>query len=162
MDYQYEFEYDPVYCYPSSFILKNKLNIREAEALREAEREITAIRIAQAFMNPIQGKYDASHLKRIHRFLFGDIYAWAGKTRTVNIAKGSPFCLCQHIETNLDILFHELKSEKYLAGCETSAVLAKRLSYYLAGIMPYIRSGKETTVPSGCLSVCWPMHEGII
>ena len=105
MDYQYEFEHDPVYCYPSSSLLKNKLNIREEESFREAEREITSIRIAQAMMNPIQGKFDAAHLKRIHRFLFGDIYTWAGKTRTVNISKGTPFCLHQYIDENLDILF---------------------------------------------------------
>ncbi len=133
-DYLYEFEYDPIYCYPNSTVLKNKLNIKEADALCEAEREITAMRIAQASMNPIQGKYDTAHLKRIHHFLFGDIYAWAGKTRTVNISKGTPFCLHQFIDTNLDALFLQLKSEKYLAEYEAVETLARRLSYYLAGV----------------------------
>ncbi len=134
MDYQYEFESDPVYCYPGSSILKNKLKILDAESFREAEREITSMRIAQALLNPIQGKFDATHLKRIHRFLFGDIYSWAGKTRTVNIFKGTPFCMHQFIDENLDVLFSQLKSEKNLTGCKSSEILAKRLSYYLAGI----------------------------
>lgn len=134
MDTRYEFAGDAVYCYPGSSVLKNKLNIREEQALSEAEREITALRIAQALAHPIAGKFDASHLKRIHRFLFADIYAWAGKTRTVNISKGTLFCLCSFIDENLDSLFSQLRLEKFLASCEIKAALASRLSYYLAGI----------------------------
>lgn len=131
-DYQYTYEYDPVYCYPNSFVLKNKLNILNADALCDAEREITAMRIAQALVNPIQGKFDATHLKRIHRFLFGDIYPWAGKIRTVNISKGTPFCSIDFIEEMLQKLFLELKREKYLALCSSMDTMARRLSYYLS------------------------------
>ena len=33
----------------------------------------------------------------IHRHIFGNLFAWAGKLRTVNISKGDPFC-------NVDVL----------------------------------------------------------
>ena len=51
--YYYEYEQDSIYCYPDSFILKNKLNIRDPETLEEAERNITALRILELKQNPI-------------------------------------------------------------------------------------------------------------
>lgn len=42
MDYEIS---DTIYCYPGSNVLKNKLNIRDADTLENAERELTAIRI---------------------------------------------------------------------------------------------------------------------
>ena len=37
--YDYEFEWDDKYCYPNSYILKNKLNITDSILLMEAERK---------------------------------------------------------------------------------------------------------------------------
>ncbi len=91
MDYFYEYDQDAYYCYAGTHVLKNKLNIRDCEKLKEAEREIVALRIAQAAVNPITGKFDLPHLKRIHRFLFSDIYSWAGKIRMINISKEQHF-----------------------------------------------------------------------
>jgi cell filamentation protein len=82
-EYYHEYEQDIYYCYPNSFVLKNKLNILNADELKAAEKEITSLRTAQAMVNRIEGKFDFEHLKKIHRFLFGDIYEWAGKIRTV-------------------------------------------------------------------------------
>ena len=41
--YNYEYEHDSIYCYPDSFILKNKLNISEQIVLEDAERNITCL-----------------------------------------------------------------------------------------------------------------------
>jgi cell filamentation protein len=90
-EYYYEYEHDIYYCYLGSFVLKNKLNIRNEDELKAAEREITSLRTAQALMNRIEGNFDFKHSAKIHRFLFGDIYEWAGKIRTVNISKGNQF-----------------------------------------------------------------------
>lgn len=54
--YDYEFEQDSSYCYPDSFILKNKLNIRDQSVLEEAERNITALRILELKQNPPNGE----------------------------------------------------------------------------------------------------------
>lgn len=86
-DYSYEYETDPVYCYPGTSILINKLGILDAEQLRKAEREITSLRTAQAAAEGIPGVFDSKHLKQIHAFLFSDIYDWAGHFRRVNISK---------------------------------------------------------------------------
>ena len=86
------------YCYPGSPVLINKLNIREPASLAAAEREITSLKLAGAKARPIQGRLGFAHLRSIHRYLFEDIYSWAGELREVNIAKGNQFCLCQHLQ----------------------------------------------------------------
>ncbi len=39
-DYDYSFEWDIKYCYPNSFVLRNKFNITNSEELDIAEREM--------------------------------------------------------------------------------------------------------------------------
>ena len=76
--YYYEYEQDSIYCYPDSFILKNKLNIRDQETLEEAERNITALRILELKQKPPRGKLTFKYLQKLHKQIFGDIYDWAG------------------------------------------------------------------------------------
>ena len=48
---------------------------------------------AQRFTEPLPaGKFDARHLRAIHRHLFQDVYAWAGSPRTADLKGGSSFC----------------------------------------------------------------------
>ncbi|MBQ7801517.1 MAG: Fic family protein [Oscillospiraceae bacterium] len=131
-DYSYDYEWDVEYCYPDSNVLINKLNIREAEALAVAEREITSIRLAVAKLNPIKGSFELKHLQKIHKTVFGDIYDWAGKLRHVNIAKGNQFCLAMNLETYAENLFRKLENEHYLIGYEGS--VPHRLAYYMSEI----------------------------
>ncbi|MFV0518388.1 MAG: Fic/DOC family protein [Aminipila sp.] len=131
--YYYEYEKDDFYCYPNSYVLKNKLNITDIDELKQAEREITSLRAAQLVVEPIMGEFDFNHLQRIHAFLFGDIYEWAGKPRNVDISKGNKFCLYQYINEQMSRIFQELREENYLKGLAFEH-LAKRLAYYLGEI----------------------------
>lgn len=133
-DYGYEYESDPVYCYPGTPVLKNKLGIMDAGELKQAEREITALRTAQVAAQDIAGGFDSEHLKRIHAFLFQDIYDWAGHFRIVNISKGSAFCRFEYIARELDRLFAELHEEQFLQTLREKKPMAERLAYYLAEI----------------------------
>lgn len=119
---------------PNSSVLKNKLNIRDADELKSAEREITSLRTAQAILNRIEGNFDFEHLKKIHYFLFGDIYEWAGKIRTVNISKGNQFCLYEYIQDQMHEIFMKLCRENYLKDYSEKIEIAKRLAYYLGEI----------------------------
>ncbi len=132
--YYYEYEQDSYYCYSNSFVLKNKLNIRDEDELRAAEREITSLRTAQAMLNKIEGNFDFNHLKKIHNFLFGDIFEWAGKIRTVNISKGNQFCLCEYIQEQMDAIFKKLHQENYLKDNKEINEIAGKLAYYLGEI----------------------------
>lgn len=132
--YYYEYEWDKNYCYPESYVLRNKLNITDQEELNDAERAITSVKISQALIDRIEGNFDFEHLKQIHKFLFQDIYDWAGCVRTVNIAKGNAFCRTEYIEKQMNDLLGKLKAENYLINCKDKEVLGKRLAYYLGEI----------------------------
>ncbi len=73
-------------------ILENKLNItNQAELAREEER-ISKTRAKEMFetgyLNTLEpGTFET--LKKIHKFLFEEIYEFAGNLRKVNIAKGN-------------------------------------------------------------------------
>jgi cell filamentation protein len=110
---------DP-YVDPSTGVLKNKLGLTEKEALRLAEVQITTVRDIEMAIKPLPGVYDLKHLCAFHRRLFGDVYAWAGKPRTVDIAKGSTkFCLAMHLESYAsNTVFPMIKDHDYLRGLD--------------------------------------------
>ena len=72
--------------------LENKLGITESAQLAREEERISKKKAAVLFDNRILDTLKAgsvSALKAIHKYLFEDIYDFAGKIRTVNIAKGN-------------------------------------------------------------------------
>ena len=90
---------DKIYCYPDTNILKNKLNIHDENKLLEAEIRLVSIRLYQLQVQPVSGNFDLDHLCSIHYHVFQDVYDWAGKPRTVDIAKGnSLFCPAWNIQ----------------------------------------------------------------
>jgi len=131
--YDYEFERVNDYCYPDSYVLRNKFDIRDAQTLNAAEREFTSAKLAYLKEHPIKGQFDLKHLRAIHRYLFCDIYTWAGELRTVNIAKGNQFCNYIHLETYADGIFTKLKAEKMLANTPDNT-FPERLSYYFSEV----------------------------
>lgn len=130
----YEYTVDDFYCYPGTAVLKNKLNITNPAELEEAERKITSLRYAQALQTGIAGSFDFNHLKKIHSFLFGDLYEWAGKTRVVNISKENMFCAAIYIADQAEEVFTLLAKEHFLKNCITKRQTAERLAYYLSEI----------------------------
>lgn len=131
-DYEYTYEWDEMYCYPHSHVLINHLGIQDAVKLAIAEREITSVKLSMAIQSPIKGRFDLRHLQKIHQYIFGDIYKWAGKLRQVNIAKGNQFCLAQHLESYATSIFDKLQKEQYLVNAGENTPY--RLSYYLGEI----------------------------
>lgn len=130
MSQGYSYEWDEKYCHPNSFILKNKFNITDGLKLEIAEKEYTSLNIAEIKVNPIKGNLDLRHIQDIHEFVFKDIYNWAGKLRTVNISKGTPFCNFLYIENAAAEIFTKLKNEDYLIGVSNHQIYY-RLAYYL-------------------------------
>ena len=130
----YAYEHDDYYCYPGSNVLKNKLGITNAELFEQAERKITYLRTMEAMKDQIPGGFDYNHLKKIHLFLFGDIFEWAGKPRTVNISKGTQFCRVEYIDEQIERVFAELSGEKYFKELLSREQVVKRLAYYLGEI----------------------------
>lgn len=103
---------DNKYCYPGSDVLKNKLGITDADELFEVEKELTSIRLQELEMEPVNGDFSFQHLRKIHKYIFQDIYDWAGEIRTVEIGKGNLFCTTSCIHEYSESLF-----AKYFKQC---------------------------------------------
>lgn len=76
----------------SNMLLENKLGITSSPELAEAEERISKKKAIELFENGILDKLEAgkfASLKAIHKYLFEDIYNFAGELRTVNISKGN-------------------------------------------------------------------------
>ena len=72
--------------------IQNKLGISDSFKLAQAEERISKQKAIELFESGRLDKLDAGtfeSLSEIHKFLFEDIYDFAGEIRTVNIAKGN-------------------------------------------------------------------------
>jgi cell filamentation protein len=71
--------------------IENKLGINDSLELAREEERLTKKRALELYDNKILANFKVGTfdgLKAIHGYLFQDIYPFAGKMRTVNIAKG--------------------------------------------------------------------------
>ena len=86
-------------------ILANKLGITDQIELAKAEEKISKQKAKQLFDSGDIHKVEVGKfagLAFIHAYLFEDIYAFAGKIREVNIAKGNfGFARVMYLETSL-------------------------------------------------------------
>jgi len=96
-----------------------KLNIKTLDELFKKEVYITNAKMIELLQNPIFGKFDYVHLKKIHKFLFDDIYTWAGLDRyeaniEAKFGKGNTlFTPYKLLPTVSKELFNALKNENY-------------------------------------------------
>ena len=73
-------------------VLENKLGITDSVQLAKEEERISKKKAAEMFHTGFLNRLEAGSLDslmQIHRYLFGDIYEFAGMVREVNIAKGN-------------------------------------------------------------------------
>lgn len=73
-------------------VLKNKLQINNSVELARVEEKLSKKKAIELFesgyLNSLEaGKFNS--LSKIHKYIFGDIYEFAGSVRDVNIAKGN-------------------------------------------------------------------------
>lgn len=132
MDNKYKYTYEKTanYCYKDSDVLINNLNITDEKDLYDAERGLVALRMAQLNEEPIKGCFDFNHLKSLHKFLFQDIYRWAGDIRNCNIAKQDLFCLCEYIDSFANDIFSRLKKEEYFTKYSYEVKLEKLVELF--------------------------------
>ena len=121
-----------IYCYPDSNVLKNKLNIRDNKLLKTAEEEITLIKQMELLKNPIKGNFSKAHLMNIHKFIFEDIYSFAGKIRREQISKADTlFYPPNLIDRELDKVFAKIKEKNMLRETDEEKVF-DNLAYVMA------------------------------
>ena len=79
-----------IYLYEGTDVLKNLLNIKDRKLLDEAEADYVTYRLKEIAIHPLPGRYDYAHLLQMHKYIFQDIYEWAGQQRKLNIYKEEP------------------------------------------------------------------------
>ncbi len=86
--------------------LENKLGLTNSADLAREEERISKKKALELFESGELSKLDAgtfSALKTIHKYLFDEIYDFAGKLRTVNLAKGNfRFAPLMYLEAALE------------------------------------------------------------
>lgn len=121
---------DP-YLYPDVPLLRNKLGIKTEKTLDVAEAELSRANMMLLYEQGFSD-FSPSGLCEIHRFLFSDIYDWAGTYRIINIQKAEKllagrsvwYSNAEDIERDLGETFTALMSfswtqctrEEYVAG----------------------------------------------
>lgn len=77
------------HCYPGSDVLINKYNIQNKELLQKLEIQKCCAKIVGLDVRPnrVLFTYNTEHLMNVHKYLFGDIYEWAGEFRKENFYK---------------------------------------------------------------------------
>ena len=128
--YKYAYERTANYCYKGTDVLINKLNITNDEDLFNAERELVSLRTYELNENPLKGSFNFKYLKNIHKYLFQDVYRWAGDIRNCNIAKKDLFCLAEHIESFGNDVFNKLKKEKYFVDYDNETTIDKLVELF--------------------------------
>lgn len=111
-NYKY-IDHEYLYTDKDTGVLLNKENIKNYKELIAFESLCVANRSEQLLKNPIKIEYGYDLLK-IHKFLFQDVYDWAGSVRKVEIAKGGRQFLPMHSFNSafayIDGLLSELKA----------------------------------------------------
>lgn len=88
------------------------MGITDPDALARTATESASRRLAELQGSPIRGGFDSSHLQEIHRFLYQDVFDWAGELRRIEKGGASAFSL----EDSLNRAFDRLSSENLLKG----------------------------------------------
>lgn len=113
------------YYIPGTEVLQNRFNETDPAVLRRLEEAKVRGRMILLQHNPVKGHFDFAHMKAIHKFLFQDVYEWAGEERTAP-SFGEPhmnkeghryFPAGEPIKVQLDKLYRNLRErDKYLVG----------------------------------------------
>ena len=151
-----------MYCYPDTDVLVNKLNIKDKTELKAAESEFVAIKQMALLQNPIRGRFTKTHLLNIHRFLFEDVYPFAGKIRKEQISKGDTmFYPPDAIEKQLVRVLAQVRDDKLLAETDEQRQI-ENLSWLMAelNIIHPFREGNGRSIREliRCMALEYGLH----
>ncbi len=76
------------YFIPGASVLRNKFTsstqpfgVTDPLLLEHLEAHVVSTRLLELERQPLSGNFDYAHMKSIHRYLFQDVYEWAGEPR---------------------------------------------------------------------------------
>lgn len=163
MSEQTNFDYDP-YLIPGTDILQNCFQTTDKEKLNLLDRQISFQRISELRLDALgcfqkagllqedHIPFGASHLRRIHYYIFKDIYPFAGEYRKMDIvAKGRPpapvdyifkFMTHYDIEMELEMSLSNMVNSLPYRNFKEKDLYAKWLASYFERLI-YIHPFRE-------------------
>ncbi len=152
------------HCYPESDVLINKYNIRDKELLERLEIQKVAMKLLGLDANPnrISCTGDIDHLVNVHKYLFGEIYEWAGQFRKENLYKServlsggsAEYTNYKEIHRKLEVLFDKYQTFQWTAESDLTTPVCEFL-LELWSIHPF-REGNTRT----CVTFMWHFLKG--
>ncbi|WP_257159070.1 Fic/DOC family protein [Corynebacterium cystitidis] len=130
------------YYYPGTRLLKNKLGLRDPDELSRAEVALSAVRAATYRDKYRPTSFTFETMAHMHRWLFQDIYDWAGQVRTgprtgvvVKEHDGKPqaYLPWSRLYTAVDYQFGMLADEHFLQHLGREELVG-RLAFHWAEI----------------------------
>ena len=127
------FEQDP-HSQSGNACPRNFFGLTDYGELQTIETMLCLKRQQQLEKRPTRGKFDTVHLRAIHKYLFQDVFPWAGDFRTVNISKGnSSFGPALYLAGALEDTLGKLQRENLLTDLAPRE-FAQRAAFYLGEI----------------------------
>jgi len=112
----------PLNSFDKELISSNLLGATNLKELHRKEKLLTNTKMLSLQENPIEGTLDYKHLKAIHKFLFAEVYSWAGQDRydaniTAKFGKDNTlFTPYEKLPSVSKVLFDALRDENYFKG----------------------------------------------
>lgn len=75
------------HCYPGTTVLVNRLGLKDQKALEQAEMMAASFHAVEIEEEEHIEPFTFKFYCRLHYRLFGDIYDWAGKVRSMDLTK---------------------------------------------------------------------------
>ena len=118
-------------CYEGTTCLINKFNIKDENILKDLETTVTFSKITEYSLNPLFNTFDVNHYKAIHKYLFEDIYEWAGEYRSVDMSKkGTSFAKAESIDKLMTKCFARLQAKNCFLGLSFDNFVDSIVDFY--------------------------------
>ena len=121
------------YLDPDTELLRNLVGAQTEDELEKAEADFSYYRGIELAEIEVPDEFDFKRLAYIHRYLFQDVYDWAGTVRTIDMRKDRSdaqfFMPLAKLELAISHVFATLAEERFLRGLDREHFL-DRLSYH--------------------------------
>ena len=121
--------------FDKQLLASNLVGAKSLDELFEIERAITKERLIELKLNPIEGNFDYDHLKAIHKYLFQDVYVWAGMDRYEMGIRGdfrkgdTHFTSGSRLPEVSKMLFDAIKEENYFKDLSKDSFIKSTASF---------------------------------